>query len=153
MKTKPARTAPHLAAFISHASKDSRWASRLVDSLKADGLPPWIDHSDVRFGQLLRNELTSAIQASRVLVLVWSKAASASRWVIAEESLGVQPMDASALNGLGSILMFERELDAAEFFQRRAIAVMKRAGRKYPEAQHDLDLVLYFKRKQVDPSA
>jgi hypothetical protein len=43
--------------------------------------------------------------------------------------------------------MFERELDAAEFFQRCAIGVVKQDGREYPEAQHDLDLVLYYKRQ------
>lgn len=73
-----------LNAFISHASKDSRFAAQLVGALELDGLKAWIDHSDVRFGVLLRNELQSAIRNCRVLVLVWSKAASISRWVMAE---------------------------------------------------------------------
>jgi TIR domain len=38
----------------------------------------------VRFGALLRDALQSAIRECRVLVLVWSKPASESRWVIAE---------------------------------------------------------------------
>jgi hypothetical protein len=63
------------------------------------------------------------------------------------ETLCVDPLDPSALNGLGSILMFERELDAAEFFQRRAIELVKRSGGNYEAAQHDLDLILYFKSK------
>lgn len=63
------------------------------------------------------------------------------------ETLCVDPLDPSALNGLGSILMFERELDAAEFFQRRAIELVKRSGGNYEAAQHDLDLILYFKNK------
>jgi hypothetical protein len=37
------------------------------------------------------------------------------------EALFVDPLDESALNGLGSILIYELELDAAEFFVRRAI--------------------------------
>ncbi len=65
------------------------------------------------------------------------------------ETLCVDPLDPSALNGLGSILMFERELDAAEFFQRRAIELVKRSGGNYEAAQHDLDLILYFKSKQA----
>jgi hypothetical protein len=65
------------------------------------------------------------------------------------ETLGVDPLDPSALNGLGSILMFERELDAAEFFQRRAIEIVKKSGGNYEAAQHDLDLILYFKSKQA----
>jgi len=61
------------------------------------------------------------------------------------ESLALKPTDPSALNGLASVLMLERELDAAEFFQRRAIALVKRSGGSYEAAQHDLDLILYFK--------
>ena len=64
------------------------------------------------------------------------------------ETLCADPLDPSALNGLGSILMFERELDAAEFFQRRAIEIVKKSGGNYEAAQHDLDLILYFKQKQ-----
>jgi hypothetical protein len=65
------------------------------------------------------------------------------------DALSVEPADPSALNGLGSILMFERELDAAEFFQRRAIDIVKRSGGNYEAAQHDLDLILYYKQKQM----
>jgi hypothetical protein len=65
------------------------------------------------------------------------------------ETLCIDPLDPSALNGLGSILMFERELDAAEFFQRRAIEIVKKSGGNYEAAQHDLDLILYFKSKQA----
>jgi hypothetical protein len=293
-------------AFLSHASQDSAIASELEESLRAPRLQPWIDHSDLAFGGLLRDELQSAIQQSRVLVLLWSEAASKSRWVMAEmftafhldrfiipyvldetplpqflatsaylslkrdrtdigvklahaigaapqaankpapmlnsrtslveslvngigaaqiavvqamtedfekaeeanksvesalnslremspldlmvlnlsgyqcknnymfshwdaiqagrapkdpllleseryffEALCVDPRDPSALNGLGSILMFERELDAAEFFQRRAIEIVKKSGGSYEAAQHDLDLILYFKGKQT----
>src|SRR5215470_6077561 len=64
------------------------------------------------------------------------------------EALCVDPTDPSALNGLGSILMFERELDAAEFFQRRAIEIVEKRGGDYQAAKHDLDLILYFKGKQ-----
>jgi len=65
------------------------------------------------------------------------------------DALCVDPSDPSALNGLGSILMFERELDAAEFFQRRAIDIVKRSGGNYEAAQQDLELILYFKQKQT----
>jgi hypothetical protein len=68
------------------------------------------------------------------------------------EALCVDPSDPSALNGLGSILMYEREFDAAEFFQRRAIELVKRAGGDYAAAQHDLDLTLYYKAQQAAKS-
>ena len=61
------------------------------------------------------------------------------------ETLALDPADPSALNGLGSILMFRRDLDAAEFFIRAAIAQTDRMNMPYPEAEHDLALVRRFK--------
>ncbi|WP_448639724.1 TIR domain-containing protein [Geodermatophilus sp. URMC 63] len=58
------------------------------------------------------------------------------------ETLWIDPMDPSALNGLGSILLFERDLHAAEFFILAAIRAAERKGMcDYPAAQHDLVLV------------
>ena len=62
------------------------------------------------------------------------------------ESLFADPLDYEALNGLGSILYFEREFEAAEFFIRRALVLAKRAGVDYPAAKSDLDLVLRARR-------
>ncbi len=66
------------------------------------------------------------------------------------ESLFVDPNDYSALNGLGSILFYERELDAAEFFIRRAILLAETAGVNYPAAQQDLQLVQTFKARNLN---
>jgi hypothetical protein len=54
------------------------------------------------------------------------------------EALFVNPNDYGALNGLGSILILGRDLVAAEFFIRRAIALAEQAGINYPAAEHDL---------------
>lgn len=54
------------------------------------------------------------------------------------DALCVHPSDPSALHGLGSILIFARELDTADFFQRRAIEIVKRSGGNYEAAQMDL---------------
>lgn len=62
------------------------------------------------------------------------------------KALFANPMDPSALNGIGSVLILERELDAAEFFVRRAIAAI--APQPYPEAEHDLQLILSIKERQ-----
>jgi hypothetical protein len=62
------------------------------------------------------------------------------------ETLAIDPTDPSALNGLGSILTFQRDLDAAEFFILTAIAAAKRQGTGYPAAEGDLDLVRRYKR-------
>jgi Flp pilus assembly protein TadD len=56
-----------------------------------------------------------------------------------------KPFDPSSLNRLGSVLILELELDAAEFFVRRAIEL---AGGRYPNAENDLKLVLYYKGEQ-----
>ena len=62
------------------------------------------------------------------------------------ETLGIDPYDPSALNGLGSVLINERELDAAEFFILAAIGAARRLGiDTYPAAEHDLALVRRFK--------
>jgi len=65
------------------------------------------------------------------------------------EALFVDPLDRSALNGLGSILILELELDAAEFFVRRAIALSKQLGRSYSAAEHDLKLIEWYKGQQA----
>jgi hypothetical protein len=62
-------------------------------------------------------------------------------------------VDPSALNGLGSILLFERELDAAEFFVLAAIQAAERKGMGgYPEAEHDLALVRRYKAQAPGPA-
>ena len=71
-------------AFISHASKDATVAARIEELLEEDGLKVWLDQSEIRLGVLLRKELQTAIKKSRVLILLWSKAAAKSRWVAAE---------------------------------------------------------------------
>lgn len=285
-------------AFISHASADVGIAEKIAKILGDAGLTLWLDRSALGIGVLLRDELLAAIRASRVTILLWSKAASKSRWVASEllsayhmdrfliavrldktrlpqflentvyldvgrsgeqvlqnlpravreapdaanpssplmasptheqklagyriaamqqkemalmsgklsearqvhaeadvllrqaetrwkynstiltlagyhdknayllkhwdaieagrapqdalllraeasffATLFVDPRDPSGLNGLGSILILERELNAAEFFILRAIEFAKRAGGVYPEAEHDLALV------------
>ena len=292
-------------AFISHSSADSETARRVEQSLRRSRLKVWLDSSKIRVGSLLRDELQSQIEASRVVVLLWSKAAARSRWVAAElltafhtgrfivtcsldaaappaflendvrvdlrrdeqeqlktlrravreapdspnelqpvmssqgpelleyttkiayaqlnemmlagerklddalklhalvdklmrpvekmwkldamvlnlagyhrkneytlkhwdaiqagrppkdrlleraerfffETLFVEPTNYSALNGLGSILVYERDLNAAEFFIRRAIHYAEKDGADYAEAKHDLALVLRYKNK------
>ena len=71
-------------AFISHSSKNRAVAAKLESALEAEGLRVWLDDSEIRLGVLLREELQTSIQRSRVLLLLWSKPASASRWINAE---------------------------------------------------------------------
>jgi hypothetical protein len=71
-------------AFISHSSADAALAARVEKRLERDGLTAWLDRSEIRVGLLLRDELHTSIKQSRAVVLLWSKAAAASRWVAAE---------------------------------------------------------------------
>jgi hypothetical protein len=60
-------------------------------------------------------------------------------------SLAIRPQNPSAMNGLGSILMLRRNLDAAEFYVRHAIAEAGREGFRYDAAEHDLKLIQRLK--------
>jgi hypothetical protein len=66
------------------------------------------------------------------------------------EAALVDPLDVSALNGLSSILIHELELDAAEFFNSRAIAISQKAGLAYDAALHDKALIAWMKQQQGD---
>ncbi len=71
-------------AFISHSSRNRKRAQRLERALEAEGLDVWLDDSEIRLGVLLGQELQSSIHDCRTLVLLWSDAASRSRWVNSE---------------------------------------------------------------------
>jgi TIR domain len=71
-------------AFISHASADLEIASEIGRTLEREELDAWLDDSEIRLGVLLAEELQAAISACRVLILLWSEAAAASRWVNTE---------------------------------------------------------------------
>jgi TIR domain len=224
------------AVFISHAGVNLEAAQRVEAALDAAGFDPWLDRSDIRVGALLGRELRQAIEASKAVVLMWSKAAASSPWVATEvltafhlnryivpcvlsgtelpqflsrsvyfdlrkrradvlarlgdqvaraararnefpavahrknaymlkhweaycagrfppdallaegrtrlfATLFANPIDYTALNGLGNILLFAGELDAAEFFVQSAVKCAAREGVAYPEATHDLQLI------------
>jgi hypothetical protein len=63
------------------------------------------------------------------------------------EAALVDPNDVSALNGLASILIYELELDAAAFFNDRAIELSKRANIPYDAAEHDRRLIAWMRQQ------
>lgn len=71
-------------AWICHATADHRSAARLAEVLTHRGLRVGVDAADGHTGTLLSRERWAAIQKSRVLLLLWSTAASRSRSVNAE---------------------------------------------------------------------
>jgi hypothetical protein len=61
------------------------------------------------------------------------------------DTLFYNPNECSAINGLGNVLLFERELDAAEFFVRRAIVLARKQGGDYSAAKRDLALIQHLR--------
>lgn len=70
--------------FISHSWKDKPTAFRIEADLGRHGLAVWVDHAELRGGEVLIDELQKAIEASPRLALLWSEDASRSRWVKTE---------------------------------------------------------------------
>ena len=77
-----AKTAQRI--FISHAHANIRVARKVKVALQNAGHDSWLDDSNIHVGVMLRKELQQAIADSGTVVLVWSKAASTSRWVASE---------------------------------------------------------------------
>ncbi len=60
--------------------------------------------------------------------------------------LSVQPDDASSLNGLGSVLFLQKNLDAAEFWVRQALETAKKNNFQYDAAEKDLKNILLARK-------
>ena len=67
--------------FVSHAWEDNALVSRLENELKLAGAELWVDLSDVRAGDIITSRVNKALGWCDTLVLVWSHAASHSKWV------------------------------------------------------------------------
>jgi tetratricopeptide (TPR) repeat protein len=61
------------------------------------------------------------------------------------EVLYIDPNDHAALNGLGNLHFFMRDLDTAEFFTGRAIALTKPDSPNYSAYKRDLGRIMHFK--------
>ncbi len=59
-------------------------------------------------------------------------------------ALAIEPNDPSAWNGIGNVLLFRRDLDAAEFFIKKAIEMEPR----YAAAKHDLLLIERLRKQR-----
>ncbi|MGA3246290.1 MAG: TIR domain-containing protein [Bacteroidota bacterium] len=65
------------------------------------------------------------------------------------ESLAIKPDNPGAVNGLGSVLALRGDLDAAEFFVRRAIDLAKKQGIEYGYAKEDLATIRQLKKARA----
>ncbi len=76
-------------AFISYSHEDASWAERLHQDLVAKGIPKeelFLDQPTMKAGDLWREQLRTALNSSRYIVVLWSKNAAKSEWVDAELS-------------------------------------------------------------------
>lgn len=60
------------------------------------------------------------------------------------QALAIEPNDPSSWNGIGNVLLFRRDLDAAEFFIKKAIEIEPR----YAAAKHDLLLIERLRKQR-----
>jgi len=65
------------------------------------------------------------------------------------KALSIRPDDPSALNGLGSVFILRRDLDAAEFYVKRSLARAGQEGFEYPAADQDLQLIRDLKKSET----
>jgi len=67
--------------FLSHASGDRRFADRLVDFLRRNGIPVWYSRTHLRGAQEWQNEIGRALRRCDWFVVVLSPRAVRSMWV------------------------------------------------------------------------
>ena len=115
------RQTPQMAALVERYPLDSRVATL------------WAYHA--KNGVLLDHDAEIAAG-----IRVTDERLNDARWRFLR-ALWLDPLDAGALNGLGTIAWFDHDLDTAEFFVRAALA--REPG--YPAAAHDLGLILQLR--------
>lgn len=69
------------SCFISYSSKDQRFAERLYDDLRKQGIRCWFAPEDLRIGERLRTGIDESIRRCDKLLLVLSKNSISSDWV------------------------------------------------------------------------
>ncbi len=67
--------------FISYSWEEKPLVLRLEKELQAAGAQVWVDHEGIRGGDNLPERISEALEWCDTLTLVWTKAASHSRWV------------------------------------------------------------------------
>jgi len=65
-----------------------------------------------------------------------------------QAALSIKPDDPAALNGVGNVLLFRHDLDAAEFYIIQALAKSKAQQLPFEGAEHDLRLVRRIKKEE-----
>jgi hypothetical protein len=71
--------------FLSYAAEDRERARQLAEDLESRGWSVWWDHR-IPIGRAFDEVIEEALRQARCVVVLWTKAAVASRWVRAEAS-------------------------------------------------------------------
>jgi adenylate cyclase len=72
--------------FISYAREDAEVARRFADAFRGAGCSVWWD-DELRAGEAFDESIERALREAKAVVVLWSKASVASRWVRAEATL------------------------------------------------------------------
>src|SRR3954447_21490407 len=73
--------------FISYTHADRTVAAALADVFTGRGLSVWWDH-EIVIGREYDQEIEAALSAASAVVVLWSRASIASKWVRAEAGMG-----------------------------------------------------------------
>jgi len=77
------RTAFNETVFLSYSRVDREYVSNLVRWFKGHGVTVWYDH-EIDYGKQWRSEILKRLDEASALLVVMSKAARRSRWVLRE---------------------------------------------------------------------
>jgi hypothetical protein len=115
--------------FISYAREDAAAANAIVDHLQRNGISCWIDSKALaeQHGAHWRREIVAAIEQSKVMIVVFSAHANASKYVASEvecgfdqDGLGIIPFrieDVSPQDSLKLCLPANQWLDAFPVYE------------------------------------
>src|SRR5207248_4128096 len=67
--------------FLSYSSKDNTWVNRLKEALQNQGLQVWLDHDQIRPGDLFTGVLERGLEESKAVALIVSPESMVSGWV------------------------------------------------------------------------
>lgn len=76
--------------FLSHASKDRKFANALAGILREHGVPVWFSHTHIRGGQQWHDEIGAALRRCDWFLVVLSPNSVKSMWVKRELLFALQ---------------------------------------------------------------
>jgi hypothetical protein len=65
--------------FISYSHADAQFATKLTQDLESEGYDTWLDRTDIKTGTRWDDEVAKGLAASQVLIVLLSKASTASQ--------------------------------------------------------------------------